>query len=149
MVAVILPGIPGGVGAAAKGIRALDKATDAVKAVDKTTTAKKTYQTYTKINRQTGKVYTGRTSGTNSPIKNVQKRDRNHHKNKEGFGPAKIDKTSSNPDAIRGREQQMIEKNGGAKSQGGTSGNTINGVSPTNPKIDQYLEEAKKQFGLP
>ena len=34
--AVVLPVIPGGVGAAAKGIRALDKATDAVKAVDKT-----------------------------------------------------------------------------------------------------------------
>ena len=147
--AVVLPVIPGGVGAAAKGIRALDKATDAVKAVDKTTTAKKTYQTYTKINRQTGEVYTGRTSGTNTPQKNIENRDRNHHKNKEGFGTAKIDKTSSNPDAIRGREQQMIEKNGGAKSQGGTSGNTINGVSPTNPKIDQYLEEATKQFGLP
>ena len=147
--AVILPGIPGGAGAAAKGFRALDKATDAVKAVDKTNTAKKTYQTYTKINRQTGKVYTGRTSGTNDPRKNIKNRDRNHHKNKEGFGTAKIDKTSSNPDAIRGREQQMIEKNGGAKSQGGTSGNTINGVSPTNPKIDQYLEEATKQFGLP
>lgn len=34
--AVVLPGIPGGVGAATKGIRTLDKATDAVKAVDKT-----------------------------------------------------------------------------------------------------------------
>ena len=33
---VILPGIPGGAGAAAKGVRALDKAADAVKAVDKT-----------------------------------------------------------------------------------------------------------------
>ena len=85
----------------------------------------------------------------NKDEQNVQERDRNHHKNKEGFGTAKIDKTSSNPDAIRGREQQMIGKNGGAKSQGGTSGNTINGVSPTNPKIDQYLEEATKQFGLP
>lgn len=81
--------------------------------------------------------------------KDEQKRDRNHHKNEEGFGPAKLDQTSSNPDAIRGREQQMIEKNGGAKSQGGTSGNTINGVSPTNPQRDQYLEEAKKQFGIP
>lgn len=28
--AVVLPGIPGGVGAAAKGVRALDKAADAV-----------------------------------------------------------------------------------------------------------------------
>ena len=48
-----------------------------------------------------------------------------------GFGPAEVDKASTNKDAIRGREQQLIEKNGGAKSQGGTSGNAINGVSKT------------------
>ncbi len=35
-------------------------------------------------------------------------------------------------DAIRGREQLLIEQNGGAKSEGGTSGNKINGISPNN-----------------
>jgi phage FluMu gp28-like protein len=29
----------------------------------------------------------------------------------------KLDKSSSNPDAIRGREQFLIQKNGGAQSQ--------------------------------
>jgi hypothetical protein len=147
--AVIVPGVPGGVGAAAKGIRAMDNAIDATRTVDKAIDTKKTYQTYTKTNSKTGEVYTGRTSGTDSPTKNVRNRDANHHKNAEGFGKAELDQTSSNSDAIRGREQQMIDKNGGSKSQGGTSGNTINGVSPTNPKKDHYLDEALKQFGAP
>ncbi|MBN2423416.1 MAG: hypothetical protein JXR46_01440 [Calditrichaceae bacterium] len=65
----------------------------------------------------------------------------------DGYGPAKLDKSSSNPDAIRGREQQLIESNGGAKSQNGTSGNKINGVSPNNPNNQKYLYEANKDFG--
>ena len=48
---------------------------------------------------------------------------------REGYGPAKLDKSSSNPDAIRGQELYQIEQNGGAKSQGGTSGKAINGIS--------------------
>lgn len=39
--AVVLPGVPGGVGAAAKGVRAMDKAIDATRAVDKATDAAK------------------------------------------------------------------------------------------------------------
>ena len=107
----------------------------------------KTYQTYTKTNSETGEVYGGRTSGTGDPAENVAARDRNHHMNEKGFGPAVLDKSSSNPDAIRGREQMLIESNGGAKSQGGTSGNAINGISPKNPKRDQYLEAAENEFG--
>ena len=64
----------------------------------------KTYQTYQKTNPDTGKVYSGRTSGTNSPEENVRMRDLNHHMNEEGYGPAKLDKSSTNSDAIRGRE---------------------------------------------
>ena len=67
--------------------------------------------------------------------------------NKEGFGPATLDKSSANPDAIRGQEQHMIEKHGGAKSQGGTSGNTINGVSDKNPQKKQYEEARIREFG--
>ena len=65
----------------------------------------------------------------------------------KGFGPAQLDKSSSNPAATRGREQQLIEANGGAKSQGGTSGNAINGVAPKNPKRAFYENEANKEFG--
>ena len=102
------------------------------------TGVKKTYQTYTKTNPTTGEVYSGRTSGTDDPKKNIKRRDVNHAKNKEGFGPAKLDMSSDNPDAIRYREQYLIELHGGAKSTGGTSGNAINGISPKNPKYDQY-----------
>jgi RHS repeat-associated protein len=107
----------------------------------------KTYQTYTKKNETTGEVYSGRTSGTGTPQENIEARDSNHHMNDKDFGPAKLDKSSSNKDAIRGREQQLIDKNGGAKSKGGTSGNAINGVAPSNKNAQKYKEAAKSQFG--
>lgn len=106
----------------------------------------KTYQTYTKTNPETGEVYTGRTSGSLTPQENVAKRDKAHHMNNQGFGPAVLDKSSPNPDAIRGREQQSIEAHGGAKSTGGTSGNAINGISEKNPKRGHYMSEATKEF---
>jgi hypothetical protein len=87
-------------------------------------------------------------SGKGTPQQNVQKRDIAHHKKAEdGWGPAKSDKSSSKPNAIRGREQQLIEKNGGAKSTGGTSGNSINGVSPKNKNAKKYNDAANKEFG--
>jgi hypothetical protein len=46
----------------------------------------------------------------------------------------------------RGREQQLIQKNGGAKRDGGTSGDDINGISPKNPKRDKYIQVAHKEF---
>jgi hypothetical protein len=107
---------------------------------------RKTYQTYTKPNPDTGEVYSGRTSGTGSPRENVARRDAGHHMNEKGFGPAELDETSPNPLAIRGREQQLIERNGGAQSMGGTSGNAINGISPKNPRREQYLQAADEEF---
>ncbi len=137
--------------AGASKLRHADEAVDLVtggsKAADKASDSQKTYQTYTKTNKETGEVYSGRTSGTGSPQKNVQNRDKNHHMNDKGFGPAKLDKSSTNKDAIRGREQQLIDANGGAKSQRGTSGNAINGVGPKNQKADQYRNAANKEFG--
>ena len=103
-----------------------------------------THQTYTKENKKTGEVYSGRTSGKGTPAENVADRDKGHHMNEKGFGPAKLDKSSPNKSAIRGREQQLIDKNGGAKSQGGTSGNAINGIGDKNPKKGHYMGEAKK-----
>ena len=68
--------------------------------------------------------------------------------NNKGFGPAQLDKSSSNAEAIRGREQNLIESHGGAKSQGGTSGNQNNGISSRNENIQKYLDEAAAEFGL-
>ena len=106
-----------------------------------------THQTYTKMNPETGEVYSGRTSGTGTPEQNIARRDVGHHKNAEGYGPAQLDKTSANKDAIRGREQQLIDANGGARSRGGTSGNAIDGISSKNPKKGKYLKEAAEEFG--
>ncbi len=110
-------------------------------------TGGKTYQTYTKTNPKTGQVYCGRTSGCGSPEQNIARRDAGHHMNREGYGPAVLDKSSSNSAAIRGREQQVIEASGGARSMGGTSGNLINGISPRNPRKGYYLDQARNEFG--
>lgn len=134
-----------GVGRLLKGTKNLDEVAEfAGTAVAK---RPKTYQTYTKKNPETGEVYSGRTSGTGTPRQNVARRDAGHHKNNEGFGPAQLDKSSDNGAAIRGREQLNIEANGGAKSQGGTSGNAINGISEMNAKLKEYLDAAFEEFG--
>ncbi|SHM65536.1 hypothetical protein [Gracilibacillus kekensis] len=133
------------VGYVGNGIKYGSKVAD----ISKTTRSKgteKTYQTYTKTNPKTGEVYTGRTSGTGTPLENIAKRDANHHMNKEGFGPAIRDKSSTNKDAIRGREQQLIDLNGGAKSTRGTSGNKINGISDSNPNKQKYIDAANKEW---
>lgn len=49
--------------------------------------------------------------------------------------------------AIRGREQQLIDYHGGAQSTGGTSGNAINVVGKCNQKKKNYIEAAIKEFG--
>jgi hypothetical protein len=103
----------------------------------------KTYQTYTKTNPETGEVYSGRTSGTGTAEENVKRRDSSHHRSKEGFGPAALDKSSTNADAIKGREQMLHEH---YKMQG-RSGNLRNPVGPGNPKASSFLEAAKKLFG--
>ncbi|UPG95258.1 RHS repeat-associated core domain-containing protein [Luteibacter aegosomatissinici] len=107
----------------------------------------KTYEVYTKTNPETGEVYTGRTSGTNGPEQNVARRDSSHHMTANGFGPAVLQYTSTNSDAIRGQEQILIESNGGARRGGGSSGNEINGVSPQNNKIQVYINAARSEFG--
>lgn len=105
----------------------------------------RTYQTYTKTLRTTGQVYVGRTSGTGSPGENVLRRDGSHAWTRKGYGPAQVESTSASKDAIRGREQALIEKN----RQAGIGSGQINGVSPRNPKRDQYMTAAKKEFGKP
>ncbi len=109
--------------------------------------ATKTYQTYIKRNKAGGNPYAGKTSGTGTAAKNIAKRDRNHHMNDKGFGPARVDRSSNNEDSIRGREQQLIERHGGANRTGGTSGNQNNGVGPRNKKAQQYRDAAQEEFG--
>ena len=93
--------------------------------------------------------YAGRTSGFGTPEENVAARTSEgaHHMREKGYGPGELDKSSDNPDAIRGREQQLIEENGGAQSQGGTSGNAINGVGDKNPNKPGYMKAATEEFG--
>ena len=118
-----------------------------VGAATKGGSASKTYQTYTKTNLVTGEVYSGRTSGMGTPAGNVRKRDVNHHMNAKGFGPAVLDRTSYNYQAIRGREQMLIDYYGGAKSMGGISGNAINGIGLNNKNRGIYIEAARGEFG--
>lgn len=118
-----------------------------------------TYVTYTKTHPVTGKVYTGRSRGTGTPQQIVANRDSDHHMNDKGYGPAVLDQSAQGTlpveqrhddpayQAMRGREQQGIEANGGAQSMGGTSGNAINGIAPDNPARDTYMNAATNKFG--
>jgi hypothetical protein len=107
----------------------------------KSTEKTKTYTGYDKAApNNDGPAYAGITSGTGTPEQQVAKRERGHKKlNALGYGPAELTDNSNNPDVTRGREQDKIDMRGGAKSQGGTSANQNNSVSPRNKKRDQYL----------
>jgi hypothetical protein len=51
----------------------------------------------------------------------------------KGYGPAQLDKFSTNKDSIRGREQQLIENNDVAKSVVGISDIIRIGIFHNNP----------------
>jgi hypothetical protein len=119
------------------------------------------YVTYRKTNPRTGRVYVGRTAGYGDPRAIVAARDRNHHKTAEGYGPARLDKqavatrsywirwTDPAYQAIRGREQQLIDAYGGARSDNPRtrSGNAIRGVAKENPLGPIYHQAATRAFG--
>jgi hypothetical protein len=118
--------------------------------VEKDRFRQKTYQTYTRYNPFTGQCYSGRTSGYGSPEQNVSARGlQQAHLALENFNMPVLDRSSQNLDAIRGREQQLIDINGGAQSVGGTSRNLINGISIFNFSRQYYLESATVTFGVP
>lgn len=94
-----------------------------------------------------GKVYSGRTSGKGTPMENIRTRDVNHHMNSKGYGIAVLDKSSYSYQAIRGREQMLIDHHGGAQSMGGISGNVINAIGMNNRNREIYLDAAKGEFG--
>ncbi len=118
------------------------------------------YVTYTKTKTEGGRtvVYSGRASGYGrTPQEVVARRDARHHMNAQGFGRARLDRAVRSGGtldditaraAIRGREQLLIDHYGGAQSQGGTSGNAINGISPYNPLRGFYINSAVAMFGV-
>ncbi len=121
-----------------------------------TETPKIFYITYTKSVTNTDgsvSVYSGRTQGTytgNEPTRSdadaaVEHRDMNHHI--KDYGAARVDKYSTNYLAIRGREQQLIDRHGGARSEGGRSGNPNRGVSRINPLRYLYDMMATSKWG--
>src|SRR5262249_42579605 len=115
------------------------------------------YVTYTKTNPKTGTVYSGRASGYGaSPLDVLRQRDVAHHMSEQGYGPAVLDKflkTQSTAEGVfaysatRGREQQLIDFNGGARSSGGNSGNAYNGISPGNPLFSLFMQASNAAFG--
>jgi RHS repeat-associated protein len=106
-------------------------------------------------------VYSGRTSGiaSLSAEEIVKKRDRQHELRNEwltGYGEAFVDEEAVGSKrnslakwAIRGREQQLIDHHGGARSfpDNGTSGNRIRGVGRYNQKGRLYHNAANALFG--
>lgn len=110
----------------------------------------KDYLTYTRTNPNTSQVYSGRTSGDSSLSTATILSNRAAGQpllNTSGFSPPVLDQRSSNYDAIRGREQQLIDFNGGAQSVGGAARNMINGVSDYNLNGWDYMNESNKLFG--
>jgi len=112
------------------------------------------YATYTRANPVTDQVYSGRTSGYGDPYTLVQRRGAQQPiLTGEGFSSPVLDQAvmlQQDPNAyaaIRGREQQLIDFNGGAQSVGGTSRNMINGISEMNPLRDFYIQQSINRFG--
>jgi len=112
-------------------------------------TLSRLYATYLKQHPETGFIYVGRTSGwvkianIFSARKIVARRDKNHHRNKDGYGKAELDQFSINRHAIRGREEMLINK----FKEEGISGNVYRGISPRNKKRKLYLSTALRVFG--
>ncbi|HWH53221.1 MAG TPA: RHS repeat-associated core domain-containing protein [Gemmatimonadaceae bacterium] len=106
------------------------------------------FVTYTRVGPG-GQVYSGRTSGFGDPEDIVATRAAGHPERLAGFGPPKVDRWATGVQgyaAIRGREQQLIDANGGAQSDGGTSANKIRGVSKRNPLGPIYSAAADAMF---
>jgi len=112
------------------------------------------------LNPATNQTYSGRSRGYGTPQQVVAARNASHHMTAYGFGPAVLDRSAvatgflatrwADPSskAIRGREQQLIDAHGGAaRTDSGTSGNAIRGVSKINPLGRIYHAAASLFFG--
>ena len=106
------------------------------------------YVTYTRLNPVTRQVYAGRTGGYGAPEEIIHRRSLGQpHLTAEGFLLPTVDRWSTDRAAIRGREQQLIDFYGGARSVGGSARNLINGVADYNPNRPFYMNAARKAFG--
>jgi hypothetical protein len=136
------------------------------------------YVTYTKFNNKTKRFYSGRTSTVidlNKPhrpqaVKAVEQRNKNHHIEDENpeptdpaFDPAQPDQfdvgTAVNYNdryrdlaywRIRGREQQLIDRFGGAWSDPGEphkTENPLRGVARDNPNGRKFHNAATDKWG--
>ncbi len=104
------------------------------------------YVTYTLTNPQTSQVYIGRTSGVGTPEQLVLKRYYGHlFRRSPRFRNPRVDQWSRSRDAIRGREQQLIDFYGGIGSK--RVGNYIRGVSKWNIKGRRYHNASNTYFG--
>ena len=108
------------------------------------------FVTYTRTNAASGQVYSGRASGTGSPEEIVANRARTHPPRLASFGAPVVDRWAiglAGYDAIRGREQQLIDANGRAQSDNGTSANKIRGVGRFNPLAGMFDIASTAAFG--
>jgi RHS repeat-associated protein len=113
----------------------------------------RTFQTYTKYNLETGKVYVGRTSGWGTAEQNVAARDSRHiilnkllGYERNGLRITEVDASSPNYGSIRGREQlRMVE----FYRSGMLGDNKINGISGLNPNYYSYIIDALEEFPDP
>lgn len=106
----------------------------------------RTYVTYTMTDGV--RTYAGRTSGFGPPEQLVRNRFAAHHMRSQGYGNPTVDRWAYGRgayDAIRGREQQLIDSFGGVGSP--ASGNAIRGVSVWNPAGRPYWNASNAMFG--
>ncbi len=136
------------------------------------------YVTYTKLNKTAHRFYAGRTSMvvdlTQSlalqAIAAVLLRDKNHHMDENAepenaaFADAEVDRFNVGSAIdygqryddvaywrIRGREQQLIDSLGGARSDSGEpyrTENAVRGVAKDNPRGRRFHEAATELWGL-
>lgn len=80
---------------------------------------------------------------------NIFKRGKQQtHLNRSGYNPPELNRSSTNRNAIRGQEQWLINRDGGAISQGGSRlDNKINSVRPGNPRSRFYNQQRIQEFG--
>jgi hypothetical protein len=106
------------------------------------------YDAYT-LQGPNGEIYAGRTSGYGSAEQLVNERYSSHHMRLFGYNNPKVDVFAQGDTgyyAIRGREQLIINENGGTGSP--RVGNSINGISILNPFRDTYISAAKARFSI-
>ena len=93
-----------------------------------------------------GKTYVGRASGPfATPEEVLQYRFSSEHHRGISLDDATIDRASSSYEAIRGREQQVLE----SLQRQGLATEQINGIGQRNTKGATYRAAGKAEFGLP